>query len=320
VHPQRWPADLDYAGKRVVVIGSGATAVTLVPSMAATAAHVTMLQRSPAYFISLAGPGGRPDTELSRPRARLIRGRNVLGTALLYQAARRWPDRVARLLRDRVARELPGGVPLDPHFTPRYRPWDQRLCVVPDGDFFAALRAGKASVVTGVIEAFRDCGVRLTDGTEIDADVIVTATGLTMVTFGEIALEVDGNPVDPGRLHVYKGMMFSGVPNLAWCVGYINATWTLRADLTSRYVCRLLNYMDRHRIDVTTPTIPPGAAEVGEPLMALSSGYVQRAADRLPRQGARRPWRVRNNYLTDLPGMMLSRIDDGNVRFARVKA
>jgi monooxygenase len=319
VHPQHWPDDLDYAGQRVVVIGSGATAATLVPSMASSAAHVTMLQRSPAYFISLGGPGpgSEPAAELTGPKARLVRSRNVLGTALLYQAARRWPDRVARLLQRRVARELPDDVPIDPHFTPRYRPWDQRPCVVPDGDFFVALRAGKASVVTGTVERFHACGVRLTDGTDIDADVIVTATGLTMVAFGEIALDVDGDPVDSGRLQVYKGMMFSGVPNLAWCVGYINATWTLRADLTSRYVCRLLNYMDRHRIDVTTPTVPPGAAEAGEPLMALSSGYVQRAAALLPRQGARRPWRVRNNYLTDLPGMLLSRINDGNVRFAR---
>jgi cation diffusion facilitator CzcD-associated flavoprotein CzcO len=192
--------------------------------------------------------------------------------------------------------------------------------VVPDGDFFAALRAGKASVVTGDVETFTSSGVRLTDGTGLDADLVVTATGLTMVVFGEIALEVDGEPVDSGRVHVYKGMMFSGVPNLAWCVGYINASWTLRADLTSRYVCRLVNYMHRHHIDVTTPVMPPGGPEVDEPLMALSSGYVRRAAGLLPRQGARRPWRVRNNYLTDLPGMLLSRIDDGNVRFARVKA
>jgi cation diffusion facilitator CzcD-associated flavoprotein CzcO len=319
VHPQHWPADLDHAGRRVVVVGSGATAATLVPAMAETAEHVTMLQRSPSYFIALPGGDGSGAT-VSRPVARLIRGRNVLATALLYQASRRWPDRVAGVLRDLVAKQLPGDVPVDPHFAPRYKPWDQRLCVVPDGDLFAAMRAGKASVATGEIETFTDKGVRLTDGTEIDADIVVTATGLTMVTFGEIAIEVDGRPVESGKLHVYKGMMFAGVPNLAWCVGYINASWTLRADLTSRYVCRLVNYMDRHDIDITTPEIPADVAEADEPLMALSSGYVRRAAAQLPRQGARRPWRVRNNYLTDLPVMRLGRIDDGNVRFSRVKA
>jgi monooxygenase len=304
----------------VLVIGSGATAVTLVPAMAQTAAHVTMLQRSPSYFISLPGPDSTADGRLSGPVARLIRGRNVVGGALLYQVARRWPDLVAGFLRGRVARQLPGGVPVDPHFTPRYQPWDQRLCIVPDGDFFTALRAGSASVVTGGIETFTPSGVRLTDGTEIEADVIVTATGLSMVVFGEVALEVDGTPVESGKLHVYKGMMFEGVPNLAWCVGYVNASWTLRADLTSRYVCRLLNYMQRHRIDATTPIVPPGTPEVDEPLMALSSGYIQRAAAVLPRQGARRPWRASLNYLTDMPSMLLGRIDDGHVRFERAKA
>jgi monooxygenase len=316
VHPQQWPADLDYAGKQVVVIGSGATAVTLVPAMAATAGHVTMLQRSPTYMISLAG-GDAADGELSPARARLIRGRNVFVTSMLYQASRRWPGRVGGFLRRQVARELPDGVPVDPHFTPRYAPWDQRLCVVPDGDLFAALRAGQASVVTGTIETFTDKGVRLDDGTEILADIIVTATGLSMVTLGEVAVEVDGRPIETGKLNVYKGMMFSGVPNLAWCVGYINASWTLRADLTSRYVCRLLNYMDRHRIEITTPELPPGTPVIDEPLMKLTSGYVQRAAAVLPRQGVRRPWRMRNNYLIDLPAMRLGRIDDGHVRFAR---
>jgi cation diffusion facilitator CzcD-associated flavoprotein CzcO len=278
-----------------------------------------MLQRSPSYFLSLDSGDAPPDSELSRAGSRLIRGRNVLATALLYRVSRRWPDRVARFLRDQVAKQLPADVPVDPHFTPAYAPWDQRLCVVPDGDFFAALRAGRASVVTGSIATFTPEGVRLDSGTEIPADIIVTATGLTMVTLGEIAVDVDGEPVDSGRLNVYKGMMFGGVPNLAWCVGYINASWTLRADLTARYVCRLLNYMDRHGIDATIPTVPPGMPSVGEPLMALSSGYVQRAAARLPRQGARPPWRMRTNYLTDLPAMRLGRIDDGNVRFVRVK-
>ena len=316
VHPQQWPADLDHEGKRVLVIGSGATAVTLVPAMAETADHVTMLQRSPTYLIKLAAGAG-DGRDLSPAGARLVRSRNILGTWLLYQASRRRPERMSGFLRRQVARELPPDVPVDPHFTPGYAPWDQRLCVVPDGDLFASMRAGKASVVTAVIETFTEKGVRLTDGTEIEADIVVTATGLAMVTVGEIALEVDGAPIRTGDVGVYKGMMFSGVPNLAWCVGYINASWTLRADLTSRYVCRLLNYMARHHIEITTPTLPPGLPVVDEPLMALSSGYVRRAAAVLPRQGARRPWRTRNNYLTDLPAMRLGRIDDGHVRFAR---
>jgi monooxygenase len=319
VHPQRWPDDLDHDGKRVVVIGSGATAVTLVPALAGTAEHVTMLQRSPSYLLALPG-GDAGDGELSPLGARLTRARNVVATALLYQVSRRWPDRVAGILRRRVARELPADVPVDPHFTPAYAPWDQRLCLVPDGDLFAALRSGRASVVTGAVETFTEKGVRLTDGTELPADIVVTATGLTMVTFGEIAIEVDGEPVRTGSLSVYKGMMFGGVPNLAWCVGYINASWTLRADLTARYLCRLLNYMDRHDIDVTTPVLPPGTPPPDRPVMALSSGYVQRAADQLPRQGARRPWRMPTSYLTDLPAMRFGPIDDGNVRFLRVKA
>ena len=319
VHPQHWPAGLEHAGKRVVVIGSGATAVTLVPAMAAAAEHVTMLQRSPSYIISLPGGDGGGGT-MSRVAARLTRVRNVVGTVLVYQASRRWPDRVGRFLRDRVATQLPAGVPVDPNFTPAYAPWDQRLCVVPDGDLFRAMRAGGVSVVTGTIETFTEEGIRLTDGTDLPADIIVTATGLTMVVFGEIAVDIDGRPVTTSALHVYKGMMFGGVPNLAWCVGYINASWTLRADLTSRYVCRLLNYMDRHGIDVATPVLPPGEPGTAEPLMALSSGYVRRAAAVLPRQGARPPWRIRNNYLVDLPAMRLGRIDDGNLRFDRVTA
>ena len=319
VHPQQWPAGLDYAGKRVVVIGSGATAVTLVPAMAETAAHVTMLQRSPTYMINLPG-GERGGRTLSRTTSHLLRSRNAVATALLYQASRRWPERVSGFLRKQVAEQLPAEAHVDPDFTPAYAPWDQRLCVVPDGDLFAAMRAGKASVVTGRIDRFTSTGVRLDDGAELAADIIVTATGLSMVTLGEIAVDIDGRPVKTGTLNVYKGMMFSGVPNLAWCVGYINASWTLRADLTSRYVCRLLNYMARHDIDITTPTPPPDMPEVDQPLMNLTSGYVQRAAAILPRQGSRRPWRMRTNYLTDLPAMLLGRIDDGHVRFARVAA
>jgi monooxygenase len=322
VHPQSWPADLDYAGKRVVVIGSGATAVTLVPAMAPTAEHVTMLQRSPSYLIALPAREGATrqlERVLSADHAaRVVRGRNVLLTWALYQAARRWPERVAAAMRDGVAKQLPADVPMDPHFIPRYAPWDQRLCVVPDGDFFAALRSGRASVVTATIDSFTEKGIRLADGTELAADIIVTATGLSMVAFGEMALEVDGRAVDPGALHVYKGMMFDGLPNMAWCVGYTNASWTLRADLSTRYVCRLLNYLDRHDIDIATPRMDP-AESSPDPLMDLRSGYVQRAAGTLPRQGTRGKWRMRNNYLVDLPRMRLSRIDDGAMTFTRVK-
>jgi monooxygenase len=321
VHPQHWPADLDHEGKRVVVIGSGATAVTLVPAMAATAEHVTMVQRSPSYVAAV--PGRAADLEkLSRvlPRsvaARLIRSRNVSLTWGLYQASRRWPDQVARFLRKGVAAQLPPDVPVDPHFVPVYNPWDQRLCVVPDGDLFAAMRDGRASVVTGVIDRFTEKGVRMADGTEIEADIIVTATGLAMVAYGEIDMSVDGAALRSSDLHVYKGMMFSDVPNMAWCVGYANASWTLRADLTSRYVCRLLNYMTRHRIDIATPHLS-SPADTSEPLVNLTSGYVRRAAAILPKQGARRPWRMRNNYLTDLPAMRLGRIDDGSMTFTRL--
>jgi cation diffusion facilitator CzcD-associated flavoprotein CzcO len=324
VHPQRWPSDLDYEGRRVVVIGSGATAVTLVPAMAGKAGHVTMLQRSPSYLIAL--PTGEGATQrLNRflpegAASQLVRSRNVLLTWAMYQAARRWPARMAKVLRDGVAKQLPDDVPVDPHFVPSYGPWDQRLCVVPDGDLFTAMRAGDASVVTGTIEEFTEKGIRLTDGTELDADIIVTATGLTMVAFGEMALSVDGRPVESGALHVYKGMMFDGLPNLAWCVGYTNASWTLRADLTSRYVCRLLNYMARHAIDIATPHLAEPPHDTDEPLMDLTSGYVRRAVSMMPRQGTRRPWRMRNNYLTDLPVMRLGRIDDGSMRFARAKA
>jgi monooxygenase len=324
VHPQRWPADLDYEGKRVVVIGSGATAVTLVPTMAERASHVTMVQRSPSYLVALptrANTARRLHRVLSETAtSRVVRNRNALLQWVAYQASRRWPHWMAKVLRDGVAKQLPTGVPVDPHFVPRYHPWDQRLCVVPDGDLFAAMRAGNASVVTGTIETFTEKGIRLTDGTELDAELVVTATGLTMVAYGEIALSVDGRPIESGKLHVYKGMMFADVPNMAWCVGYTNASWTLRADLTSRYVCRLLNYLTRHRIDIATPHLDQPARRTDEPLMNLASGYVQRAAAMLPRQGARSPWRMRNNYLTDLPMMRLGRIDDGSMRFARAKA
>lgn len=321
VHPQHWRADLDYAGKNVVVIGSGATAVTLVPAMASEAASVTMLQRSPSYVV--ARPGA--DALADRLRAvlpenlahRLVRGKNVVMGTLFFQLMRRLPERAAAVLRDGVAKQLPPSIPVDPHFVPAYNPWDQRLCLVPDADLFRALRSGKADVVTDHITRFTPDGIQLESGRELPADVIVTATGLRMVAFGQVALTVDGRAINPGEQLVYKGMMFGGIPNLAWCVGYTNNSWTLRADLASQYVCRLISHMDRHGYVACAPD-PGRAPTTGlRPVVDLMSGYIKRATSTLPKQGDRRPWVMRQNYLLDLADMRLNRLDDGVMAFRR---
>lgn len=320
VHPQQWPQDLDYSGKRVVVIGSGATAVTLVPAMAGEAAHVTMLQRSPSYIAS------RPATDVVSDRLRailpgklahrIIRGKNVAFSTLAYQAFRRWPDLATRLLSSGVAKQLPASIPLDPHFKPSYKPWDQRLCLVPDADLFEALRDGTASIVTDQVETFTPDGIRLASGADLQADLVVTATGLKMVALGNIELTVDGSRVDPHDTFVYKGMMLSGVPNLAWCIGYTNNSWTLRSDLTSQYVCRLLNHLDRLGLSICVArTGPSASAATARPVVDLSSGYIQRAAGILPRQGSSGPWRLRQNYPRDLVALRFGRVDDGVMRF-----
>ncbi|MFT3766785.1 MAG: NAD(P)/FAD-dependent oxidoreductase [Minicystis sp.] len=275
VHPQWWPEDLDYSGKRVVVIGSGATAVTLVPAMAERAGHVTMLQRSPSYIMSLPAQDPAADAIRAvlpeRVAHRVVRGKNALLSLALYQFCRRFPQAATRLLRKGVAAHVPEGTPIDPHFTPRYAPWDQRLCVVPDADLFRALHAGKASVVTDTIETFTERGIRLTSGEELEADIIVTATGLRLVACGGIRLHVDGRAIELRDTVVYKGLMLSGIPNLAWCVGYTNASWTLRADLSSRYVCRLLHEMDRRGAEVAVPRMErrSGAETTPEPLLGI---------------------------------------------------
>jgi monooxygenase len=320
VHPQHWPEDLDYSGKRVVVIGSGATAVTLVPAMAPTAAHVTMLQRSPSYIAS------RPakDTFSDRLRAilpenlahRVIRGKNVAFSSAVYSAFRRWPALAAWLLNKTVAKQLPESIPADPHFTPRYKPWDQRLCLVPDADLFEALRDGTASVVTDEIDTFTPHGIRLRSGDELAADLVVTATGLQMVALGNIELTVDGRRVDPHDTFVYKTMMLSGVPNLAWCIGYTNNSWTLRSDLTSQYVCRLLNHLEATGTRICVPEINPTEYDAPpRPVVDLTSGYIRRAASLLPRQGSNGPWRVRQNYPRDLLTLRYGRLNDGTMRF-----
>jgi monooxygenase len=324
VHPQHWPEELDYAGKRVVVIGSGATAVTLIPAMAEQgAAHVTMLQRSPSYVLSL--PGRDPLADLLRrflpPKAAypLMRWKNVLLATALFQLSRRRPDFVKRLLRRGVERRLPAGYDVDTHFSPRYDPWDQRLCLVPDGDLFAALGAGKASIVTDRIETFTERGLRLASGAELEADVIVTATGLNLLIFGGIELSVDGREVAFSETVGYKGIMFSGLPNLALTLGYTNASWTLKGDLAWAWVCRVLNHMDAHGYDAVTPR-RPDPAQPTHPFIDLRSGYVLRSIDQLPKQGARMPWRLHQNYARDVVLLRRGPIDDGTLAFSRASA
>ena len=312
VHPQFWPDDLDYAGKRVAVIGSGATAVTLVPAMAGKAAHVTMVQRTPSYIV--ARPGHDPVARLlqrflpTRAAGALTRWKNILLTIFMYGRARKKPDRVAQWIREQAAKSLPAGYPVDRDFSPPYSPWDQRLCLVPDGDFFAAIGSGKVSIATGSIERFTPGGLHLSSGEKISADIIVTATGLKMRLAGGIDLRLDGKPVSLPDHMIYKGMMLSSVPNLFVSFGYANASWTLRSDLTARSVCRLLNRMERRGLTVCTPRQD---ATVGRtPVLGLSSGYVKRAEGILPTQGDRDPWQVPQHYLKDLAAMSFRRIDE----------
>ncbi len=301
IQPQFWPADLDHRGAKIIVIGSGATAVTLAPALARTAEHVTVLQRSPSYL--LVQPGRDPLADWlrrflpTRPANTLIRAKNIALSQGFYQFARRRPQRARRLLRDTAVRALADPAYVDEHFQPGYEPWDQRLCVSPEGDLFAAIRAGTVSMVTDHVETFVPEGVRLKSGRTLPADIVVLATGLSLLPVGGIALHLDGEPVRVSERVAYRGLMLSGVPNLAYCLGYTNASWTLRADLSSRYVVRLLNYLDRHGYAIATPQTPSGP---GRPLLNLTSGYVRRALDLFPRQGDRDPWLVRQNYLRDL--------------------
>ena len=319
VHPQHWPADLDYEGKRVVVVGSGATAITLVPAMAADAAHVTMLQRSPTYIASV--PQRNPLARLlhkvlpERAAGTATRWALALGTQGSYRLSRRRPQLMRKILRRGLERELPEGYDIDTHFTPRYDPWDQRLCAAPDGDFFRAIRDGSVDVATDTIERFDATGIVLGSGEHLDADVIVTATGLELLFLGGIDLQVDGEPVDVSERLTYRGMMLEGVPNLAIAVGYTNASWTLKCDLTCDYVTRLLNHLRERGLASATPR-DHGGAVAPEPLLGLSSGYIQRAADRFPRQGAEAPWRVHQSYLRDHRAIKRSPLIDDALELA----
>jgi monooxygenase len=322
VHPQRWPEDLDYAGKRVVVIGSGATAVTLVPAMVDEAAHVTMLQRSPSYVLSLPAKDAVVDSLRRRlpPTVAypIARWKNALLATLTYQLSRRAPGVMKALLRKGATAQLPEGYDVDTHFTPRYNPWDQRLCLVPDGDLFTAIRSGRASVVTDHIETFTEHGIRLASGAELPADIVVTATGLNLLAIGGMTLSVDGAEIDLGRTVAYKGMMLSGVPNFALTLGYTNASWTLKGDLVSEYVCRLINHMGRRGYQVCTPVAPDTPQR--EPIIDLQSGYVLRSVAVLPKQGPAAPWRLHQNYPRDVLLMRHGSLEDKGMRFSRAPA
>jgi monooxygenase len=302
IQPQFWPENLDYSGKKVVVIGSGATAVTLVPAMAAAAGHVTMLQRSPTWMVSRPGSDAIADLLRKALPAKVaydvIRWKNVTLGMWFYNQTRKNPAKVRAALLGRVRKLLPQDFDIAKHFTPKYNPWDQRLCLIPDGDLFEAIKAGKADIVTDTIERFEAGGIRLASGKLLDADIIVAATGLKLEALGGMAVSVDGAPKRIADTLAYKGMMFSGLPNLAVSFGYINASWTLRSDLIALYVGRLLNHMKAKGFAVATPT--PGAGVEPERLaMDLTSGYVQRGADALPRSGNRAPWMVTANYKLD---------------------
>ena len=319
IHPQAWPEDLDYAGKRVVIIGSGATAVTLMPAMAKTAEHVTMLQRSPTYIVSL------PEKDAIANFLRrvlpamwaykLSRWKNVAYMIYVYQLAMRYPNFVKNGISKKIRAELGPSYDVARHFTPRYNPWTQRLCLVPDGDLFQAIRAGRASVVTGQIDAFTEKGVRLQSGEVLQADIVVTATGLVLQAFGGAQLEVDGHAVDLSKALAYKGVMLSGVPNCASVFGYINASWTLKADLICNYVCRLLNVMDKKGARQVTPR-NGDETPVAPFVERFSSGYVQRAVATWPKQGSKAPWRVYQNYIRDVVSLKWSPVENEALVFS----
>jgi monooxygenase len=320
VHPQFWTEDIDYSGKRVVVIGSGATAVTLIPALARRAGHVTMLQRSPSYIISL--PAVDPIAGLlghvlpKRLAYPVVRWKNLLLALAVYNFSRRRPAAMRRLIRKLLERRLPRAFDIDTHFNPRYEPWDQRMCIVPDGDLFDAISDGRASVVTDRIETLTETGLALASGSELKADLIVTATGLKMVPFGGIRLSVDGSDVDLGAALVYRGMQVSGVPNMAFAFGYTNQSWTLGADLTCEQVCKLLEHMDRCGYTACTPrNRDPAITSV--PFADLTSGYMRRGIDQFPRHGSKDPWQREQNYARNRRSMRRAPVDDPALEFSR---
>jgi cation diffusion facilitator CzcD-associated flavoprotein CzcO len=319
-HPQNWTPDIDTKAKRVIVIGSGATAVTLVPEIAKDAAHVVMLQRSPTYVVSRPAEDGMANwlrRHLSATLAHhIIRWRNVLFGMYMFRLCRTKPEMVKKFILDGVRKQLGPDYDIDTHFTPRYDPWDQRLCLVPDADLFEAIKQGRASVVTDHIETFTETGIKLRTGRELEADLIVTATGLNLMVLGGVDFTVEGRPVELAKTLNYKGIMYSDMPNIAAAVGYTNASWTLKCDLTCDYVCRLLAFMDKNGYAAATPRrTDPDIKE--EPWINFSSGYIQRSIAKFPKQGSKKPWRLNQNYALDIMALRYGAIDDGALEFRR---
>lgn len=322
VHPQKWTQAIDHAGKRVIVIGSGATAVTLVPAMAEAAAHVTMLQRSPTYIVSLPSESTTAKrlynifpTQVAHA---LSRWHSILFQMYQYTLARRFPQAVKKGIMDMARAELGDDYDVETHLNPSYNPWDERLCVVPDSDLFKAINAGKADIVTGAIERFTETGIRLESGAELVADMIVTATGLRLKILNGVSVTVDGEKIALGDTFTYKGLMYSNVPNLAHSFGYVNASWTLKSELISEYVCRLVNHMDQHGFSRVVAHHDGKAGEGGEPVVDFTSGYIRRAQAELPKKGAARPWLAHQNYIKDMLDIRYGSLNDGVLTFSRL--
>ncbi len=318
IHPQHWPEDLDLSDQQVVVIGSGATAVTILPEIAERAGHVTMLQRSPTYVGPLPNEdkvAGFLKRVLPKGLAhKLIRAKNIIGDMIFFQMCRRFPNLMRKLIMAEVKKHI-GDYPVEPHFVPSYKPWEQRFCLAPDGDMFTALKEGKASVVTDHIDHFTERGIRLKSGDELAADIVVSATGLKLLAFGGVPIRVDGVAFDVSKSFVYKGTMLSGLPNFFVFVGYSNASWTLKSDLTSEYAARVLDYMDEHGYAVVEPEVIEDNLQPVL-LMNLNSSYINRSLDELPSQGDRAPWKMHQNYVLDYKMLRLDKVDDGRLKFA----
>ena len=318
VHPQKWDSNLNYTNKKVVVIGSGATAVTLVPELAKKASHVTMLQRSPSYVLSAPLEdkiaNGLRKILPAKASYFLTRWKNILLSMTMYKVSKKWPDFMKGLIKKGVRAQLPEGFDVKKHFTPKYNPWDQRLCLVPDNDLFESISAGKSQIVTDHIDKFTSDGILLQSGEKLTADIVVSATGLQLEFLGGMSLEVDGELLKPADLFCYRGMMFSGLPNLAAAFGYTNASWTLKCDLTCEYVCRLLRHMKKKNLATVVAVVPDQIEK--EPLLDFTSTYVQRSIAELPKQGSKKPWKLYQNYILDIFNFRFSSFKDDVLKFS----